>query len=363
MLDSLFTTDSFSKKKQDILHKSLGQDIDQEITNPETSTVVGAFTNEVFRGAGSLRHLFTAVSSYVSENYADESNPIHKKLSLEEYQNSPYFREDLKWDEGLTPMSAMLKAENRDRRKRNDIIISNASGGQKALGMGLSVISGFAEPANLASAFITPVFPLATYAKIANKSKKLARATRGATEGLVGQAVLEPFAQLSASQLDEHYTMVESLINIGASSFFGAGFHLGIGKIQDVMTAKRGRITPKQHLQNIEIAKEALLEGRLPNFDPNTNVADRFNPKKNGDVTGYYDGETKTVESLFHEDDGDALAVQAEKDANLEFETIQNDPDLMKDQNIINAQKEVVDLESGVDEKINQGLINCMLGT
>ena len=103
-------------------------------------TVVGAFANETFKGAGSLRHMFSAVSSYISENLADESHPAHKKLTLEEYQNSPYFREDLEWDEGLTSMSAMLKAENRDRRMRNDIIINNASGGHKALGMGISVI-------------------------------------------------------------------------------------------------------------------------------------------------------------------------------------------------------------------------------
>lgn len=102
------------------------------------------------------------------------------------------------------------------------------------LGGGTEFLTMAADPLNIASAFV-PVVSQARYASWAARLGPLPAAlARGAVEGAVGQALLEPVMAADASLRGNEYTMLDTLVNLGFGGglgvvLHGAGYGIGAG--------------------------------------------------------------------------------------------------------------------------------------
>lgn len=134
-------------------------------------------------------------------------------------------------------------------RKRQQILSRGPQGfGSKALYLGAGLVTSFADPVNIASAFI-PVVREARFASlVARLGATRARLTKGFIEGAVGNALVEPIVYQQAKKEQADYDQYDAFLNIGFGSILGGGLHTGIGKIGDVISAKTGRDNIYQRL-------------------------------------------------------------------------------------------------------------------
>lgn len=103
---------------------------------------------------------------------------------------------------------------------------------------GASVLAGLTDPLNVASAFI----PVVREARVASMlaragesglSSALARGAIGATEGLVGSALMEVPTYGLRTALQDDYTLTDSLLNMAFGTVAGGGLHAVGGAIGD----------------------------------------------------------------------------------------------------------------------------------
>ena len=134
-------------------------------------------------------------------------------------------------------------------RKRQQLLSRGPQGfGSKALYLGAGLVTSFADPVNIASAFI-PVVREARFASlVARLGATRARLTKGFIEGAVGNALVEPIVYQQAKKEQADYDQYDAFLNIGFGSILGGGLHTGIGKIGDVISAKTGRDNIYQRL-------------------------------------------------------------------------------------------------------------------
>jgi hypothetical protein len=132
----------------------------------------------------------------------------------------------------------------KNKRAYQEAIAAGPDGfaaGAQQFGIGLARQA--IDPLNLAAAFI-PVVGEARMAMMleAAGTSWLARtgvmARVGAIEGTVGTAALEPGMHFMARQLQEDYTMTDSLLNIAFGGIIGGGLHIGVGAIKDWRAAR-----------------------------------------------------------------------------------------------------------------------------
>jgi hypothetical protein len=102
--------------------------------------------------------------------------------------------------------------------------------------------TGLADPLNIAAGFIPVVGEARTASMLGRAGESVlartaARAGIGAAEGTVGVGVLEPFAYGAHQQLQDDYSMVDSLRNVGFGAVLGGTLHVGGGLIADTMRA------------------------------------------------------------------------------------------------------------------------------
>jgi hypothetical protein len=93
------------------------------------------------------------------------------------------------------------------------------------LGGGAEFLTQAVDPLNVASAFV-PVVGEARYASLAARLGKFPAAlVKGAAEGAVGQALLEPITALERRQMGDDYTLMDTLINLGFGGGLGVALH------------------------------------------------------------------------------------------------------------------------------------------
>ena len=118
----------------------------------------------------------------------------------------------------------------------------------KSVYLGAGLVTSFADPINIASAFI-PVVREARFASlVARLGATRARLSKGFIEGAVGNALVEPIVYAQAKKEQSDYGAMDAFLNIGFGSILGGGLHTGIGKIGDVIAAKTGRNNIYQRL-------------------------------------------------------------------------------------------------------------------
>lgn len=153
-----------------------------------------------------------------------------------------------------------LKRE--ELRRRN--VMSRARGGfgETAASFGAGLAASIADPLNIASAFIPAVGP-ARMAVWANRvGVTAARTSRGAIEGAVGAALLEPLVYGVARSEQADYDATDSLLNLAFGTVLGGGLHAGLGKVGDLIQQRR----MAEPLLRDSVA--AVVEGRPVQVDP-----------------------------------------------------------------------------------------------
>jgi len=148
---------------------------------------------------------------------------------------------ELKFDRDTPEQTArdLYDLKREELRRRN--IMSRAQGGfaEGAASFGAGLAASVADPLNIASAFI-PVVGAARYALWAQRLGTTgARVARGAVEGLVGAAILEPAVYGVARSEQADYDATDSLLNLAFGTVLGGGLHAGLGKIGDVIQQRR----------------------------------------------------------------------------------------------------------------------------
>jgi hypothetical protein len=198
---------------------------------------------------------------------------------------------ELSWDAPVRAAEAkLLNKWKREELKRQNVLSRATPGilpGAARLGVGFLVQA--VDPLNVASAFI----PIVREARFAQLSGRLgvtgARLTRGAAEGFVGAAVVEPLVYLQAQSEQADYDAYDSLLNLAFGTALGGGLHAGFGKISDWIkgqpielreTALRGAVAAIAENRPVRVAEvlrtaprvqpEIVPPAALRGIDPNS---------------------------------------------------------------------------------------------
>lgn len=136
-----------------------------------------------------------------------------------------------------------------ERRKRqmslSDAINRSPEGWRSILGFGAQLYGSMEDPINLAAGLI-PVVGQARYALMLERAagtfgRAGVRLGVGAAQGAVGTAAVEPLIYGLRQQLQDDYTMLDSLVNIGFGAAVGGTLHAGGGAVLDAVTNRYAR--------------------------------------------------------------------------------------------------------------------------
>ena len=217
-------------------------------------------------------------------------------------------------DEGISEQYLELLIEaRREEVQRHSRLARGSIGtlGELAL-IGQSIAVSALDPLNVAASFI-PVVREARFARwVTRFGAGRARVARGAIEGTVGAAVVEPLVLAAARAEQSDYNLVDSVLNITFGTVLGGGLHLGAGAAADAVRRARGlptlseRVARNQILDDIQqriddlpfrvredaqrVAVAQLAGGQTvevtPILRPTRAFADVFEPRLRDDLLG-----------------------------------------------------------------------------
>ena len=72
--------------------------------------------------------------------------------------------------------------------------------------------------------------------------------TKGAIEGFVGNALVEPIVYKVAKSEQADYDYQDSILNLVAGTVLGSGLHVGFGRVGDAIAKARGKDNIYQRL-------------------------------------------------------------------------------------------------------------------
>lgn len=223
--------------------------------------VLGATASEAWKFSP-----WNSISRYVELNETRtgaENSPFIPKAELNKKYSDQglYFYEDEKQE-----VVDLLLERKQAERKRQDIISKGPSG---FLPGSAKLFTAFAtsatDPINLAVAFI-PIVGQARFASMVARAGGTARGAftrarfkKGAIEGTVGTAAIEPIVYGVAQSEQADYGIVDSFIAIGFGTVLGGGLHVGVGKLKDFNTRKKfeERIRKAKEKAGVKGAEEA----------------------------------------------------------------------------------------------------------
>ncbi len=187
--------------------------------------------------------------------------PIPLELESPDVLNERYGDLGLKFEVPTNPRAAEIMAENkRAEQMRESIIARGPQGALPAITrFGAAVLSAATDPINVASAFI-PVVGEARFAGIAARIGRTgAFATRGAIEGAVGNALVEPITYGLSQKQQLDYEMSDALLNVAIGSVLGGGLQAGIGRIGDYIRSRSAEVNEAAIRKAVADAAEARI--------------------------------------------------------------------------------------------------------
>lgn len=194
-----------------------------------------------FNPTSSLFRVFDQTEAYQESNVylnKDELNKQYAGIGL-------HFDEDTR--EGVVQYLVGRKQIEMERAS----VLSR--GPKSALGTFFlaSMATNFVDPINIASAFI-PVVGQTRFANmVARSGKNVARLQRGALEGLIGNAAVEPIVYGVAKSEQADYDQYDAFFNIAVGGVLGSAMHVSFGKIGDIIADQTGKPNIYQKLAAI----------------------------------------------------------------------------------------------------------------
>ena len=144
-------------------------------------------------------------------------------------------------DDGISQGALQVLIDRRlDENRRAEVLSRAAPGfGTGALRLGAGLVASLFDPINVASAFI-PIVGEARYARMLGQAagglgRAGVRAGVGAVEGAAGAALVEPLVYGLRRDLQDDYSMADSLANIAFGAVGGGILHAGGGAARDVL--------------------------------------------------------------------------------------------------------------------------------
>ena len=244
----------------------------------------------------------------LAEQYTGKAD-AGKVISKDDWKESEYYRDGIQVDDnGIKEGLAQLLAERVDRRREFQITLQRSKGGfgLGAAQFGVAIAGSFLDPLNVASAFIPAVGPARVASMAAKMGKSGSRAVKGAIDGAVGAAVLEPLIiGAAAAEQDESYTLLDSFLNVAVGSALGSGLHVGFGKISD----RINRTPPQTRARAEKTSIGQVLTDKPVQVDRIVDEAETTTVKPEAEqtdtITVYNsDGEPRIVEKVRVDDEG-----------------------------------------------------------
>ena len=180
-----------------------------------------------------------------------------QKLNDEYGKYNLFFEEDEKQS-----TVDILVARKKSEIERQSIIQRGPQGFLPATAkLATSLVTSIADPINLAMMFIPIVGEARFAAMVARAGLTGARFRKGAMEGLVGIAAIEPLVYTAATREQSDYDLVDSLIAVTFGGVLGGGLHVGVGKLKDFNTRRK-------FYKKIKTAREkaGITDGEDPGF-------------------------------------------------------------------------------------------------
>jgi len=204
-----------------------------------------------YNPTSSLLRSVDQAQAYDSSNVylkRDDLNKEHAELGL-------VFKKDTR--KGVVDY---LVERKKLERKRQDVVSRSDTGLFGKGGFFLSsLVTSFADPANIAASFV-PVVGQARFANMVARAGLLrARIGKGAIEGFVGNAAIEPLVYGVAKSEQADYGAYDAFINLTAGTLIGSTFHVGFGKLGDYLAKKRGTPNIYQRLAAISPENQQSL--------------------------------------------------------------------------------------------------------
>lgn len=244
----------------------------------------GDFENPLLRSQGfDLLKPTTGQALRAGYGLGELDAPVNYLSDLDTYANSPGVKltpeeankqygipNYLNFDRELTPEAARVARERTVKRLAFEEILNKASTAQNIGALGANFVGQMFDPINVGSAFI-PVTRIpgvsSLFTGLATKNPFTQRAVRGAVEGTVGQAVIEPI-YIAGDQLGfEEHTNADIMRNMVFGTVLGAGAHVTLGALGDSAKFLYGKAL-STHKTAIEKSINQLNEGRVVNVDP-----------------------------------------------------------------------------------------------
>ncbi len=183
---------------------------------------------------------------------------------------------------GMNEEGVKTLVDRQYQKKVRQFEMAKAGGGfATQAGMFAYGLAGSAvDPLNVASAFI-PVLGEAKIAKLLQggfAARTAGRAAKGAIEGAVGAAAIEPLSYVSSKMLGDDYDSIDSLNNLVFGTVLGAGLHAGAGALGDGFRATGdfvalksegigAGLSPEERTASFQAALAALEEDRIVQAD------------------------------------------------------------------------------------------------
>lgn len=184
---------------------------------------------------------------------------------------------DIADDAYFSPGELKTVLSLKERERKQKAVLTRRP--QTWTGFGAEMVGGLAgsavDPTQIAASFI-PVVPAARYAMWLERAgsaggRAAVRVGVGAAEGLVGSAVIEPFAYSRAQSLGLDYTAQDSFLNLAFGTVLGGGLHVAGGAIGDALSPARRAAAVAPEVKSREALAEAVTAldaGRALDVDP-----------------------------------------------------------------------------------------------
>ena len=168
----------------------------------------------------------------VVQAYQESHPELLEAIEEEEFEGRGYASLGLRYDPNLSRGEWQLVAKRTAQKQHNDFVVSRASTGQKVVGFGVAIATGFIDPINY--------LPFAGAAGAAAKAIRLAQflpkgikvmnptlraALVGAADASLGEAVITPALMAQAATFQEDYSLGDAMVNVGLA--VGTGGILG----------------------------------------------------------------------------------------------------------------------------------------
>lgn len=259
--------------------QSTGQTLNQINNLPvSTGTVLRAGFEEATTG--------TATTGQITDYFAIKKADLKgKKLSEEEFKNSPLFRQGIKYYDGMTDKGLEIINDRQQRQEYRDTIASKAP----ATFLASTLASSFVDPVNLGVSVATAgagtvLSKIPSVAKMGYRLSKAQKLVGGAlAESAVGTAVTGYGANKLGKTTSDDYGIENGIVDLTVGFGLSVGLPLAGGAVKNVVNNYR--------LNKVEqsITKQAVDSGIDPDYLlSNIGVESNFDAKTVNPDTGAF---------------------------------------------------------------------------